>query len=98
VLYLNFFPQVKNHFAKDIDDHIKEGNARWTKLWGSLRAGPFNTDCLAELWGPPSKYPCPPTGCRSCMKYPQHVPGITPAPPSPPAPDAYAEMVEDGHR
>ena len=84
VLYLNFFDKVKQHFAADIDKHIAEGNARWIKLWGSLHAGPFNTDCLAETWGPPSKYPCPATGCRPCMRYPQRVPGITPAPPPPP--------------
>ena len=79
-LYLNFFPRVKENFASDLDTHIAQGNKRWIELWGSLKAGPFNTDCLAELWGPPSKYPCPASGCRSCMKQPQAVPGITPAP------------------
>lgn len=97
VLYMNFFPRVRDEFASDIDKHIEEGNQRWTEMWGSLRAGPFNTDCLAELWGPPSHYPCPPSGCRTCMQHPQIVPGITPAPP--PAPvrlleDAYGAYVE----
>jgi len=85
-LYLNFFPAVRREFASGIDKHIAEGNARWISLWGGLHAGPFNTDCLAETWGPPSKYPCPPTGCRPCMKYPQRVPGIIPAPPPSPLP------------
>jgi len=80
-LYLNFFQAVRSEFASDIEKHIAQGNARWIDLWGSLRAGPFNTDCLAETWGPPSRYPCPETGCRPCMKYPQQVPGITSAPP-----------------
>ena len=81
VLYLNFFPRIRAEFAEDIDEHIAQGNARWISWWGGLRAGPFNTDCLAEFWGPPSHYPCPKTGCRKCIKEPQRVPGITPAPP-----------------
>jgi hypothetical protein len=90
-LYLNFFPRVREMFALDIDTHIAQGNARWIGLWGSLKAGPFNTDCLAELWGPPSSYPCPPSGCRTCMNQPQIVPGITPAsPPSAPPSGVYA--------
>ena len=87
VLYLNFFQAVRREFERDIDKHIDEGNKRWISLWGSLRAGPFSTDCMAEFWGPPSRYPCPPTGCRKCMDHPQKVPGITPAPPSAPPPD-----------
>ena len=97
VLYMNFFQAVRDEFAIDIDTHIEEGNQRWTQLWGGLKAGPFNTDCIAELWGPPSRYPCPASGCRSCMTQPQVVPSITPAPPSAPAPlleDAYAAYVE----
>jgi hypothetical protein len=86
LVHLNFFPLVRSHFASDLETHIAQGNARWIGLWGSLKAGPFNTDCLAETWGPPSKYPCPSTGCRSCMDQPQAVPGITPAPPSAVAP------------
>ena len=35
-----------------LDKHIEEGNARWTGLWGDLRAGPFNTNCMAQWWGP----------------------------------------------
>ena len=75
----------------DLDKHIEEGNARWTGLWGDLRAGPFNTNCMAQWWGPPAKYPCPSSGCRPCMQYPQPVPGITSAPPPSPSPADHAD-------
>ena len=94
-LYMNFFQRVRQQFASDIDRHIEEGDARWTSMWGSLRAGPFNTDCLAETWGPPARYPCPASGCHSCMAHPQAVPGISPAPPPPPPPPPPPLLLED---
>lgn len=71
-LILNFRPSIKENFLKNPDYNIKQADARWATLWGGLRTGPFNTECLAETWNQ-----------RPCTKYPQHVPGITPDSPSP---------------
>lgn len=68
-LYLNFFPSIRASFLKDIDAHIKAGNARWISMWGDLQAGPFNTECLAETWGQ-----------KNCKHSPQAIPGINPSP------------------
>lgn len=52
---------VKNGFLKDVDDNIKEADARWIDWWGSLEAGPFNTDCKKG---------------HECVSDPQILPGI----------------------
>lgn len=76
-LYMNFRPDIKRNFFKHIDANIEAGNARWISLWGDLRAGPFNTDCLAQTWS-----------AKNCADSPQAIPGINPSPspsPSPPS-------------
>ena len=83
---MNYFDSPEKSFFKTFAAMKAEADANWIALWGCPHCGPFNTDCLAELWGPPSHYPCPPSGCRSCMQKPQLVPGITPSPPPSAAP------------
>ena len=47
-LYLNFNDGVRATFNEDPDYIVELGDAYWMSLWGSLQAGPFNTDCFAS--------------------------------------------------
>lgn len=92
-LYLNFRTRIRDNFLKDADANIKLGNARWIEFWGDLRAGPFNTDCLAETWSQ-----------KNCVNSPQVIPGINPGPgPSPgpgpaPAPAPSGSCADTVHK
>ena len=72
---MNFRPGIKQKFFENPDENIRLGNERWIELWGGLRAGPFNTHCLAETW---NEHPC--------TTEPQPIPGIPPSPGPPPGP------------
>ena len=72
---MNFRPGIKQKFFENPDENIRLGNERWVQLWGGLRAGPFNTHCLAETW---NEHPC--------TTEPQPIPGIPPSPGPPPGP------------
>lgn len=70
-LYMNFMPSIRhNFFSKETDSNIATADQRWIEWWGGLKAGPFNTDCLAETWNdyPCTKYaqPVPPTCLNRC--------------------------------
>lgn len=69
-LYMNFMPVVRKNFFSDADNNIATANARWVAWWGSMRAGPFNTDCLAETWDGhdcgTEPQPIPPTCTNRC--------------------------------
>lgn len=49
-LYMNFQQFIRDKFFSNADANIATANARWIAWWGDMRAGPFNTDCLAETW------------------------------------------------
>jgi hypothetical protein len=87
---MNFHPSIRSKFFADADTNIACADARWSKMWGSLSNGPFNTDCMAETWKQ-----------QPCDKDPQVLPGLTPGPapgpgpgpapsPAPPVPEACA--------
>lgn len=73
-LYMNFRTDIKSKFFRNIEAHIRDGDARWISLWGDLRAGPFNTDCLAETWS-----------VHNCVNRPQPI-NFGPSPSPSPSP------------
>lgn len=62
-LYVNFFPKVRTRFFDNADANIAAAEKRWADWWGGPKAGPFNTDCLAETWSE-----------HNCGKDPQVIP------------------------
>ena len=79
LLYHNFGSGERQNFltkpARGVPRHasLPAGNialadAKWTAMWGCLKCGPFNTDCLAETWSQ-----------RNCKTgTPQAIPGLAP--------------------
>ena len=45
-LYCNIWDSYRLGFENDFDNYIATASERWTKWFGSLRAGPFNTQCF----------------------------------------------------
>jgi len=69
-LYMNYRPNIRDSFFSDADANIATANARWIEWWGAMKAGPFNTDCLAETWDghacTTEPQPVPPTCINRC--------------------------------
>ena len=65
-LIMNYLPEIRSLFFQNPEQTAKfrrHADSRWTDWWGQLRAGSFNTHCLAQL--------CPrhcrgKRGCHSC--------------------------------
>jgi hypothetical protein len=65
-LIMNYLPEIRSSFFRNPEQTAKfrrDADSRWIEWWGRLRAGSFNTHCLAQL--------CPrhcrgKRGCHSC--------------------------------
>ena len=65
-LIMNYLPEIRSLFFRTPEqtaEFRREADSRWIDWWGRLRAGAFNTHCLAQL--------CPlhcrgKRGCHSC--------------------------------
>lgn len=78
-LYLFADPNALKDFQRSPDTIMKSANMLWTNWYGSLQAGPINTQCFAQTWkccracGPPSKsavfqaVPVPPNVSLACQ-------------------------------
>eukprot|EP01006_Ploeotia_vitrea_P052037 TRINITY_DN67632_c8_g1_i1.p3 TRINITY_DN67632_c8_g1~~TRINITY_DN67632_c8_g1_i1.p3 ORF type:complete len:104 (-),score=9.33 TRINITY_DN67632_c8_g1_i1:499-810(-) len=49
-LYLNINPMYNRHWRQNADRYIEKARVRWQNYYGSITAGPFNTDCWPNTW------------------------------------------------
>ncbi|KAJ8612143.1 hypothetical protein CTAYLR_002459 [Chrysophaeum taylorii] len=58
-LYFTFLPAVMEVFLENYDDLAPTGEKRWAEWFGdSGVAGPFNIQCMAKSYGPPTVRTC----------------------------------------
>lgn len=69
-LYMNANPRVAQRWMQNVTFFIQASDALWRSWYGTLRAGPFNTDCLQ---GHQHENPSQGHYCR-CATYPQPMP------------------------
>jgi hypothetical protein len=69
---MNFFDSPEKSFFKTFEAMKKEADKHWVDMWGSIQAGPFNTECLAD--GTSHIHP---TG-NTCTNNPEPLPPVPP--------------------
>jgi len=50
MLITNFVQGAYDSFFADFAAHVADADERWIHWFGSLRAGPFNTQCFADTF------------------------------------------------
>jgi hypothetical protein len=65
---MNANPKINEKWLKEIEADVATVDAKWLEWYGTLNAGPFNTDCLTWCW----------TSTCNCGASPQPMPPKVP--------------------